>query len=452
MPDLSTQLREYFDATAPPQEMDTIVTDHVWVDSKSGTRRWGRMVPAWAYGLGALVLVLVVALGVNLLLAGDQNEVVEPTPTTTPNFFTDIAPGEMVELPDWPLSERTSPPMVWTGAELIVWGDGIFGLAGDGAAFDLAKGTWRVIAEAPISQRAEHAAVWTGTEMILWGGRVENSFFYDGAAYNPVTDTWRIMSPAPVGFAAKDPSMVWTGDEAIVFGTMGNDTDTRGEYVGAAAYDPVRDSWRRLSEAPSRGSAWWTGESIVVADVGHDPGYDRMARYDLAADRWTMVDVGSSAAVVGVPGSAGTASTFVNLPSDTRAPVRLIDSSGSLIAELPAFPGDPGVFGDEISAYGLWVGDEAVFEISAHRSYETVFEDDYEPEQIWALNPTTQTWRRLDVDTAFPRIDDSAVVAGDLLLMWNRPSDVYRGTPRACCGAPPGIGGSAYRVGTAPSD
>jgi hypothetical protein len=65
MSDLSTQLREYFDATAPPQELDTFLTDEVRVDSKSQTRRRGRMVPAWAYGLGALVLVLVVALGVN---------------------------------------------------------------------------------------------------------------------------------------------------------------------------------------------------------------------------------------------------------------------------------------------------------------------------------------------------------------------------------------------------
>jgi hypothetical protein len=85
MPDLSSQLREYFDATAPAQELDTILTDDVWVESTSQTRRWGRTIPAWAYGLGALVLVLVVALGVNLLIAGDQNEAVEPTPTTVPS-------------------------------------------------------------------------------------------------------------------------------------------------------------------------------------------------------------------------------------------------------------------------------------------------------------------------------------------------------------------------------
>lgn len=440
MPDLSSQLREYFDATASPLEVDTVVGDDAWVDSTKRTRLRGSVIPAWAYALGALALILVVALGVNLLLAGDQNQVVEPTPTITPDFFTEIPLGEFVELPDWPLSERTAPPMVWTGTELIVWGDGSDGQsgAGDGAAIDLAKGTWRVIAEAPISPRTAHAAAWTGTEMIVWGGRVSNSFYYDGAVYNPVTDTWRIMPPPPAGFAGKDPSMVWTGTEAVILSE------------GAAAYDPIRDSWRTLA-APPFGvhalPAWWTGDSIVVADVG-DPEYDQMARYDLVADGWTMVDVGSSGAVVGVPGSDGTVSTFVNLPSETGAPVRLMDSTGSPIGELPAFPGDPGVFGDQIGAFGLWVGDEAVFEI-----WE-VGAGPHEPEQIWALNPSAQTWRRLDVDTAFPRVDYSAVVAGDLLLMWNRPGDVFRGPPgeRVCCVAPPGKGGSAYRVGIASSD
>ncbi|HSP27582.1 MAG TPA: hypothetical protein VLN74_03455 [Ilumatobacteraceae bacterium] len=354
--------------------------------------------------------------------------------------FTEIVPGEMVELPDWPLSQRTSPPKVWTGTELIVWGDGIYGRAGDGAAFDLANGTWRVIAQAPVSPRSESAAVWTGIEMIVWGGRVDNVFYYDGAAYNPATDTWRLLSPAPVNFNVGDPTMVWTGNEAVVIGDR------------AAAYDPITDSWRTLANPPpplSHQRPLWTGNSVVAATAGYGHGSNNtMASYDLAADRWTAVEIGSSTAVVGVPGSDGRVSTFVNLPSETGARVQLIDSTGSPIAELPAFPADPDVFGDEIQAFGLWVGDEAVFELFSGGA-------DYAGEQIWALNPSTQTWRRLDADTAFPRIDRSVVVAGDLLLMWNRPSDVYQGPPtleRACCVAPPSKGGSVYRVGSAATD
>jgi hypothetical protein len=409
-----------------------------------------RFVPALA--TAAIVLVVaVVAWGVYLNSPGIG---VKPSPTpsasptataASPEVFTEIAPGEMVDIPDWPLSERTSPRSVWTGTELIAWSDGIYGLAGDGAAFNLANGSWRVIAQAPLSPRSEPAVAWTGTEMLVWGGRVDNLFYFSGAAYNPVTDTWRDLQPRPADFAGKDPIMVWTGGEAVVFGVMG-DSESSGEYIASAAYDPITDSWRNLAKGPASvsigGSAWWTGDSVVVAEVSYDPEFDHMALYDMTADSWTMVDVGSSAALVGVPASDGNVTTFVNLPSETGAPVRLIDRTGILLTELPAFPGDPGVFGDHVAASGLWVGDEAVFEIWNGGP-------DHQPEQIWALNPSTETWRRLDAGLEFPRIDQSVRVAGDLLLTWNRASDVYRGTPRVCCVAPPSKGGSIYRMGTA---
>lgn len=433
-------------AARPPRREAVAMAVAAGCEARRGTRlglRWPtlqRLSMAVATGAAAIVIVVAGAVGLNFFV--NQQAGTAPR-TASPDVFTEIAPGEMVEIPDWPLTERTTPPMVWTGTELIAWGDGIYGRAGDGAAFNLANGTWRVLAEGPLSARSEPAVAWTGTEMIVWGGRVENTFYYDGAAYDPVTDTWRLLPPARA-FFGKDPSMLWTGEEAIVFGASGN-ADTSGEYIAAAAYDPVAATWRTLANAPDSvrlgSGAWWTGDSIIVAEVGYDPAFDRMARYDMAADQWTLLDVGSSAAVVGVPGAEGTVSTFVNLPSETGAPTQLIDSTGSLLAELRAFPGDPDVFGDIVGASGLWVGDEAVFEIWNDGP-------DYQPEQIWALNPSTQSWRRLDTDTAFPRIDHSIQVAGDLLLMWNRPNDVYRGTPRVCCVAPPSKGGSIYRVGT----
>jgi hypothetical protein len=409
-----------------------------------------RFMPALASA--AIVLVVgIVALGLYFNrpnVAVDPSSTPSASPTATPaspEVFTEIAPGEMVDIPDWPLSERRSPPWVWTGTELIAWSDGIYGSADDGAAFKLADGSWRIIAEAPLSPRSEPAVAWTGTEMIVWGGRLENSFFYDGAAYNPVTDTWRLLPLPPAVFAGKDPSMIWTGEEAVVLGVMG-DSETSGEYIGAAAYDPVTDSWRSLANSSGSFSivdgTWWTGDSIVVADVDYDPRFDKIARYDMTAGKWTILDVGSSAAVVGIPGSDGRVTTFINVPSESGAPIQLIDSNGTLLSESPAFPGDPGVFGDQVAASGVWVGGEALFEIWNGGP-------DYQPEQIWSLNPSTQTWLRLDKSTPFPRIDNSVLVAGDLLLMWNSPDDVYRGTPRVCCVAPPSKGGSIYRVGIA---
>ena len=103
----------------------------------------------------------------------------------------------------------------------------------------------------------------------------------------------------------------------------------------------------------------WRGHG----EIDQVPALDDLARYEMAADQWTVVDVGSSAAVVGVPGADGTISTFVDLSSDAGLGVKLLDSAGNLLAELPAFPGDPGVFGDIVDASGLWVSEEAVFEI-----------------------------------------------------------------------------------------
>lgn len=364
-----------------------------------------------ASAVAAFVVILAVGGLLYLAFSGDDGQVADQTTV----LFAEIAPGEMVDLPGAPIGGRGEPAAVWTGTEMIVWGG--FGSSeeqyfDDGAAFNLANGTWRVIAPAPISPRNYPAAVWTGTEMIVWGGFIDEDVrIYDGAAYNPATDMWRLLPPNPVsmGGGITILSMVWTGDEAVVVGG-----------VAAAAYDPVTNSWRRLAAPASPGfDAMWAGDSIVWMDS------NRMMRYGLAADRWSVVDVGSSAALVGIPGSDGLVSTFVNLPSETGAPTQLLDSTGNPIAELPAFPGDPSLFGDHVGASGLWVGDEAIFWI-----WTGAFP--YETEQVWALNPSTQSWRQLD---AALLEYGARVVAGDVLLVWTEDG----GT------------GVAYRVGTTPS-
>jgi hypothetical protein len=83
MPDLSTQLREYFDATASPVEVEEVMSDDPWVPSrrKTQTIRW--IAPGWAYGAAAMAVLLVLILGLALLRAeGNENEVVQPPPTT----------------------------------------------------------------------------------------------------------------------------------------------------------------------------------------------------------------------------------------------------------------------------------------------------------------------------------------------------------------------------------
>lgn len=92
MSDLNSQLREYFDATAPLLEVEEVVGDEVRVPSgrKTPSRRW--RAPGWAYGVVTMMVVVVLILGLALLLPGG-NDVVEPTPTTVvpdPETITDL--------------------------------------------------------------------------------------------------------------------------------------------------------------------------------------------------------------------------------------------------------------------------------------------------------------------------------------------------------------------------
>jgi hypothetical protein len=78
---------------------------------------------------------------------------------------------------------------VWSGGELIVWGD-----EGDdgsdiqqGAAFDPRARRWRALPAAPIRGRDRHAAISTPQGMLVWGGCCNRGtrFYADGAIIRP---------------------------------------------------------------------------------------------------------------------------------------------------------------------------------------------------------------------------------------------------------------------------
>lgn len=173
----------------------------------------------------ATVVVLTPAL---LVVAG-------PVPTSSADVVVEARPSAptkpgVAPIPPAPVAPRTGASAVWTGAELVVWG-GSYGEharpadpaeptiawqnAGDGAAYNPGRGTWRLLASSPLAGRSAHVAVWTGEEMIVWGGWSfdgdgQPTVREDGAAYNPLTDRWRPIAPAPIpgrGSAAA----VWTG-------------------------------------------------------------------------------------------------------------------------------------------------------------------------------------------------------------------------------------------------
>ena len=63
--------------------------------------------------------------------------------------------------------------------------------------------------------------------------------------------------------------------------------------------------------------------------------------------------------------------TVIALPFDTGAPIAVLDSDGNSIGSLPGIPADRDTFGDELSAVGVWAGEEALFWIHDDTSSST---------------------------------------------------------------------------------
>jgi N-acetylneuraminic acid mutarotase len=208
---------------------------------------------------------------------------------------------------------RAGHSVVAASGKVIVWGGG----PGAGAAeYDASRDSWRRIPPGPLAGRHGHSAVWTGEEMIVWGGQDGRRPSAKGAAYDPRTDRWRRIATASLSPRA-DHAALWTGRGMIVWGGSRPARGGRAEVLSdGAAYDPKRDSWRRLppaplSSAPARvlgqgieveldaiywkptDSAIWTGRRLIVfggtASDDHGDFIADAAAYDPVRARWTML-------------------------------------------------------------------------------------------------------------------------------------------------------------------
>lgn len=167
------------------------------------------------------------------------------------------------------------------------------------AAVARATPPWTSIPAAPIAGREAHSMVWTGDEAIVWGGRAEAEPLADGAAYDPARRTWEPIPASARGRAAH--TAVWTGEEMLVWG--GDSMAGRAEEeVGwqfverpraGEAYDPETGQWRELRTAPLVGrtlhTAVWTGREMIVWGGTLDGEATDGAAYDPAADTWRLL-------------------------------------------------------------------------------------------------------------------------------------------------------------------
>lgn len=190
--------------------------------------------------------------------------------------------------------ERYKHTAVWTGSEMIVWGgrafiSGTFATTSTGGRYDPATDSWSSVNTDGISAKQDHTAVWTGSEMIVWGDYTDV-----GGRYDPGTDTWQPTSGdgAPSGRIGNVAA--WTGTEMIIWGGMTPD----GTLLGSGAlYNPSTDTWTPMSaeSAPEpRANALhvWTGNELIVWGGGEkyvDTTFVDGARYNPATDTWTPI-------------------------------------------------------------------------------------------------------------------------------------------------------------------
>ena len=155
---------------------------------------------------------------------------------------------------------------VWTGKEMLVWGQGTR------LAYNPRTDGWRRLPNSRLFGVHDGfgAVVWTGKEMLGWGGGCCGDAFSDGVAYSPRTNEWRALPKAPLQ-GSQHPLGVWTGKRYIVFSGS-----------QAAGYDPLHNRWRRLAAMPlPAAAAVWSGTRVLVTTASRS-----VLSYDPAKDRW----------------------------------------------------------------------------------------------------------------------------------------------------------------------
>jgi hypothetical protein len=217
-----------------------------------------------------------------------------PAPVLNPGLLAQnatpaqLAGGRWQSLPSLPagvLAPRGQAAVVWTGRQLLVWGGVGLGrplrVYDDGAAYDPVARRWTRISPAPEAQwleGGEGLAVWTGREMLVWGGitipdparQPNRGAPAQGVAYDPERQTWRRLAPRPAALPRSDLWTVWTGRELLAGGI-----EEAGEAGGTtvAVYDPAADHWRMLPRSPGLSgggrtlearAAMWAGSRLLV--------------------------------------------------------------------------------------------------------------------------------------------------------------------------------------------
>ena len=224
-------------------------------------------------------------------------------------------------------SARASHVAVWTGAKMIVWGgyNTSENWRNDGAAYDPATDTWSALPQngAIPSVRAAAAGVWDGTKLIVWGGYNGTAHLNDGAVYDPGNGAWVAIATTNAPAARSLTTSVWTGTKMIVWSGAAVAGSSINYYNDGAAYDPVANTWTRISSAgapTARGfsSGAWTGMQMITWDgatlsaaTGAYTQYGDGGLYDPGANVWNPMSALQAPVNRSCGASVWTGSSFI---------------------------------------------------------------------------------------------------------------------------------------------
>ena len=206
-------------------------------------------------------------------------------------------------------SARAAHTAVWTGTEMIVWGGASESSVGsldvvirnNGAIYNPTSNNWRPMADAPMSLHG-HTAVWTGTEMIVWG---DASIGNSGMAYNPTSNTWRMINSTGAPSPRVGHSAVWTGQEMAIWGGSESFGSSGTEVGTGALYNPQSNTWRPISTngAPVSGyggnaiagergcELLWTGSRLIIVPLNFNTvvWISSGGSYDPSTGQWQTI-------------------------------------------------------------------------------------------------------------------------------------------------------------------
>jgi hypothetical protein len=321
-------------------------------------------------------------------------------------------PGSWQKLPSAPAAVFPGTS-VWTGKQLLVFGNVPNKTAEVTAAYDPGARTWSRLANPGTPLREPgYKALWTGKEMLVWGA-------FHSVAFNPGTKQWRSLSKSlPAGV------IVWTGREAIGWGGgCCGDAQSNG-----AAYNPATNTFRRLARSPlapsQRPLAVWTGRRLIVFVSRFDPDgkpwssrLARAARYNPSTDTWHRIAplpqsglrlagavVWDGHEVLAVAAGAGARSALAYNPATNR---------WRPLASVPQ---------GRLGATAVWTGRRVLLWGGQTSDASRYVRDGL------AYDPRTNRWSALPRSPLAPRADEAVVWTGHALIIWGGEIGTPAGT------------------------